>query len=310
MTDTVELDVSADHAGKTLSAIVRQALGGVPWSRARDLVRSGRVWIDGERCTDEARRMRAGERVQIAEGARRLSRGKLPPEAIVFVDRDVVVVRKPSGLLTVPYEESDRDTLVDQTLAALRPEQRASLGIVQRLDKGTTGLVVFARTLDAKRALQQQFRAHTIGRRYLAIVNGPARSTTHDTFLVQDRGDGLRGSWGRWRRASGPPPASARRSVTHVRVLERLREATLVECRLETGRQHQIRIHLSEAGTPLAGESVYIRDYEGPRIEATRPMLHAAHLAFDHPRTGERVVLDTPPPADFTALLERLRTRS
>ena len=303
----VDLEVDDTTEGATVAAVVRVALGEIPWSRAKDLCASGRVWIDEDRVRDPARRVRRGERVRVDPGARRLSRGTLVPEALAYVDRDVVVVRKPAGVLTVPYEKTDRDTLVDQTLAALRPAQRTSLGVVQRLDVTTSGLVVFARNLAAKRELQQQFRRHTIGRRYVAIVHGDARSATHETHLVQNRGDGLRGSWGTFRRAGAPPPASARRSITHVRVVERLAGATLVECRLETGRQHQIRIHLSEAGNPLAGERVYIRDYEGPRIEAPRPMLHAAYLAFDHPRTGERVELDEPPPEDFVELCARLR---
>ena len=305
----MQLVVDGASAGKTVAAFVREALGGVPWTRARDLVRTGRVWIDGSRCTDDARRLALGERVRIAPTSARLSKGTLPREAIVHVDRDVVVVRKPAGVLTVPYDAGDRDTLVDRTLAALRPRQRSSLGVVQRLDKDTTGLVVFARTLPAKRALQQQFRAHSIDRRYVAIVHGEGHEATHDTMLVQNRGDGLRGSWGVFRRAASTAPASARRAVTHVRVLERLRGATLVECRLETGRQHQIRIHLSEAGTPLVGEQVYIRDFGGPRIESPRPMLHATRLGFDHPRTGQHVTFDEPPPDDFQRVLESLRLR-
>jgi 23S rRNA pseudouridine1911/1915/1917 synthase len=178
---------------------------------------------------------------------------------------------------------------------------------VSRLDKDTTGLVVFARTLAAKRALARQLRAHTVTRRYLAIVHGEARDGRHETLLVPNRGDGLRGSWGRFRRARGDPPREARRAVTHVRVVERLRGATLVECRLETGRQHQIRIHLAEAGHPLVGERVYIRDYRGERIDAPRPMLHAETLGFTHPSTKERVELSRPPPPDFDAVLRRLR---
>ncbi len=308
MSPAADIAIDAAKAGQTVAAAVRAHLG-VSWGRARDLCASGRVWIDGARCTDAARRLREGERLRIDERAPRLRSGTLPREALVHVDPDVVVVRKPAGLLTVPFEPGDRDTLVDQTLAALRPRQKGSLGVVQRLDKDTTGLLVFARNLPAKRHLAQQLRRHTIDRRYLAIAHGEARDATHDTLLVQNRGDGLRGSWGVFLRPKGDAPRSARRALTHVRVLEHLRGATLVECRLETGRQHQIRIHLSEAGTPLVGERVYVRDYDGPRIEAPRPMLHATHLAFTHPRTGGRVAFDEPPPDDFREVLERLRSR-
>ena len=122
-----------------------------------------------------------------------------------------------------------------------------------------------------------------------------------------DRGDGLRGSFGHYRRARGQPPADAKRAVTHVTPIERLRGATLVECRLETGRQHQIRIHLAERGHPILGERVYIRDYEGTPIDSVRPMLHARLLGFTHPATGERVTFEREPPADFEDMRERLR---
>jgi 23S rRNA pseudouridine1911/1915/1917 synthase len=178
---------------------------------------------------------------------------------------------------------------------------------VHRLDKGTSGLLVFTRTVEAKKHLAQQFRVHSVDRRYLAIVHGHPRPGTHETHLVANRGDGIRGSYGVFRAPSGPPPKDARRAVTHVRVRERLSGAALVECRLETGRQHQIRIHLSEAGHMLAGENVYLRDHEGPRIAAPRPMLHAFRLGFVHPRTGTELRFDEPPPADFATLLAELR---
>lgn len=217
---------------------------------------------------------------------------------------------KPAGVPSVPYEEGERDTLVDRTRAALRRIDRRArdpwVSVVQRLDKDTTGVLVFARNPKAHRALQAQLRAHSVTRRYLAIVHGEAANARYETFIVQDRGDGLRGSWGLRRHHRGPPPRDAKRALTHVRVLRRLAGATLVECRLETGRQHQIRIHLSEAGHPLVGERVYVRELAGPRIDAPRPMLHAIELAFDHPRTGERVRFEKGPPEDFRAVLRAL----
>ena len=138
-------------------------------------------------------------------------------------------------------------------------------------------------------------------------MHGAAEPATYDTLLVSDRGDGLRGSWGVFRRTRDEAPTEARRAVTRVAVQERLRGATLVTCELETGRTHQIRIHLAESGHPLVGETVYIRDWRGPRIEAPRLMLHATVLGFVHPRTGKELRFEDPPPADFTAVLERLR---
>jgi 23S rRNA pseudouridine1911/1915/1917 synthase len=167
--------------------------------------------------------------------------------------------------------------------------------------------MVFALTLEAKRILADRFRAHDIERVYHAIAHGVVSAKRVETHLVTDRGDGIRGSYGHFRRPKGGIPPEARRSVTHVTPIAPLAGATLVECRLETGRQHQIRIHLSELGHPLAGERVYIRDYAGPKIEATRPMLHARVLGFVHPRTGQRMSLEREAPEDFRAMLESLR---
>jgi 23S rRNA pseudouridine1911/1915/1917 synthase len=179
--------------------------------------------------------------------------------------------------------------------------------VVHRLDRETSGLMVFTRSARAKRALAAQFRAHDVDRAYLAIAHGTVPPGKIETDLVLDRGDGLRGSHGHFRRASGPAPREARHAVTHVTPLEALRGATLVECRLETGRQHQIRIHLAELGHPLVGEPVYVRDYTAARIEAPRVMLHACVLGFIHPRSGARVSWRSDPPADFETVLASLR---
>ncbi|MBI2896855.1 MAG: RluA family pseudouridine synthase [Deltaproteobacteria bacterium] len=291
---------------------MRKALPGTPWTRARELCSSGRVLVDGEVELDSARRLHAGSTVEVEPRGPRRRAGTLPPDAIVHSDAEVVVVRKPAGCMTVPFEPGEKDTLVDLTRAALRRgggRYDPQLGVVQRLDKDTTGLLVFTRTLAAKRELDRQFRRHSVERRYLAIAHGEVREATMDTLLVRDRGDGLRGSWGVFRPARGRPPADARRAITHVSPIERLRGATLVSCRLETGRQHQIRIHLSESGHPLVGERVYVRAFEGPRIEAPRPMLHAEVLGFVHPRTGKAMRFQEPPPDDFREVLERLRRR-
>jgi 23S rRNA pseudouridine1911/1915/1917 synthase len=171
---------------------------------------------------------------------------------------------------------------------------------VHRLDKETSGLVVFTRTWLAKKSLASQFRHHTVHRRYLAIAHGSVPKKTITSNLVADRGDGLRGSSDRGREAL------ARIAVTHVEPLEALRGATLVACTLETGRTHQIRIHLAEMGHPLVGERVYVRDYGGPVIPAPRVMLHAAELGFVHPKTEAPVRWEEPPPEDFGAMLRQL----
>jgi 23S rRNA pseudouridine1911/1915/1917 synthase len=321
-TETREHTVAPEQAGLTLAALVRELALGTSWSRARELCRGGRVMVDGEAATDPARRLAAGERVELRLGGPAPRREPLPRQAIVHVDSDLVVVEKPAGLLTVPFARADRDTLLALTRVALRRREAArgdanpTLRAVQRLDKETSGLVVFARSVAAQRRLQEQFGSHAVERRYLAIAHGEVQAATHDTLLVPDRGDGLRGSWGVFRPARGAPPTpppSARRAVTHVAVVERLRGATLVSCALTTGRQHQIRIHLAEAGHPLVGETVYVRDDlrdgRGPFLPAPRPMLHAAVLGFAHPRSGRPLRFEAPPPADFAAVLARLRAR-
>jgi 23S rRNA pseudouridine1911/1915/1917 synthase len=251
--------------------------------------------------------------IAVDQRARKLRTGPLAESAIVFCDRDVVVVDKPSGLLSVADEPENRQTAVDCTRTLLRRMNKGgadtALGVVHRLDRDTSGLMVFARTAHAKRALAAQFREHAIDRVYHAIAHGVVAATRVETSLLPDRGDGMRGSHGHFRRAQGNTPMEAKRSVTHIRPLAALVGATLVECRLETGRQHQIRIHLSELGHPLVGERVYIRDHAGPKIEATRPMLHARTLGFVHPRTAERVLFDREPPDDFQATIASLRPR-
>jgi len=294
----------------TIAAVVRQQTG-VAWSRARRLCTEGRVTLNGQRCLDPASRVAPGTVVAVDQLAPKLRTGPLAESAIVFYDRDVVVVDKPAGILSIADEAGNKETIVDYTRTLLRRMDGdgvdAKLSVVHRLDKDTSGLIVFARTVHAKRALATQFREHTIDRVYHAIAHGAVAATRVETYLLLDRGDGLRGSYGFFRRQHGDAPIDAKRSITHIRPITGLVGATLVECRLETGRQHQIRIHLSELGHPLVGERVYIRDYVGLKIEAIRPMLHARTLGFAHPRTAERFSFQREPPDDFRATIESLR---
>jgi 23S rRNA pseudouridine1911/1915/1917 synthase len=152
--------------------------------------------------------------------------------------------------------------------------------------------------------LGQQFRRHIVGRRYLAIVRGRAKPGRIESELIRDRGDGRRGS--------SQVPGIGQHAVTHVRIVEVLGDHTLVECRLETGRTHQVRIHLGESGNPLCGERIYDRTLAGSRIIPDgsgfgRPALHAASLGFEHPVTGKHLSFQSPLPADMAALLKRLR---
>jgi len=293
----------------TVAAVVRGQTG-VAWSRARALCVEGRVTVDGQRCLDPALRIAPDAVVVVDERAPKLRTAPLSESAIVYFDGDVVVVDKPAGMLSVADEAGNKDTLADHTRTLLRRIGRrgidARLGVVHRLDKDTSGLMMFARTAEAKRALAAKFKAHDIERVYHAIAHGAVAATRVESDLILDRGDGIRGSYGLFRRAGGEPPRAAKHAVTQFKPIAALAGATLVECRLDTGRQHQIRIHLAELGHPLVGERVYIRDYAGRLLEAPRPMLHARSLGFVHPRTAVRIFLERAPPADFQAMLESL----
>jgi 23S rRNA pseudouridine1911/1915/1917 synthase len=299
--------IDEDDDGGTVAAAVRRRLGeGTPWSRARELCARGKVIVDGAAALDAAARVRRGQEIVIDEHK------KAPkPEAaanIVFEDAHVVIIDKPAGVSSVPYEKRELGTAMDSIRAAWRHAGRKAtqtpLHVVHRIDKETSGLLAFAKTKLAERELQALFRAHDVERTYVCVAHGRVRDRRIESFLVTDRGDGLRGSTRR--------PGQGKRAVTHVRVLEELPLATVCEVRLETGKTHQIRIHLAEDGHPLVGERVYVRDFGkrgGEPLPSSRLLLHAATLGFEHPVTHKRVQLSSPLPDDFTSELARLRRR-
>jgi 23S rRNA pseudouridine1911/1915/1917 synthase len=286
---------------KPLDRWLRELLPGKSWNEVRRLARTGKIFIDGAPFLDPTRLVAAGAEIELRQNAPRATRiPALPRSAILHLDPQVVVVEKPPGISTVPYDENEHGTL-DQLVMETISERgrRAPLGIVHRVDKETSGVVVFARTLAAKLALKNQFRFHSVGRRYVAIAHGAVSTATIKSRLVKDRGDGRRGSTDN--------DELGREAITHVKWLETLRGATLVECRLETGRTHQIRIHLAERGNPLVGERVYSKNYRGQLLPAPRLMLHARELSFEHPSTGERLEFSQAMPQDMQSVLAALR---
>ncbi|MDX1963607.1 MAG: RluA family pseudouridine synthase [Pirellulales bacterium] len=311
---------SLPQVGKTISAALRAWLPGRPWSEIRQLIRGRRVLISGNLCQDEARRLTERDVVKILERS-----APKPPDAgdlrLYYLDDHVCVVDKPARLTSNRHKEEELwsnkrkqrqptlEELLPQVIAKLDPKLQRHKGVpppvrpVHRLDRETTGLMVFARTASAESRLALQFREHTTQRRYVALVPGRVAAQTIVSHLVRDRGDGRRGST--------PNKAVGKRSVTHIRPLEELPGYTLIECRLETGRTHQIRIHLGELGHPLCGEKVYNIPLHGPpRTDssgARRVMLHARELGFVHPRTGEQLRFACDLPADFLELLQKLR---
>jgi 23S rRNA pseudouridine1911/1915/1917 synthase len=295
--------VPTELDGRPIDGAVKKLLV-VSWGDARQLLARGKVKLGDEVVTDGERRVRAGESLSIDPHARAAPRPETSlPVVIVHVDAHIVVVDKPAGISTVPFQAGERGTL-DQVVAARLRRASAlgpnpSLGVVQRLDKDTSGLIVFARSFAAKKILAHQLRQRTVLRRYLALAHGVVKQQTFRSYLVKDRGDGLRGSSRHGRQGQ--------LAITHVEPLEQLDRATLLACRLETGRTHQIRIHLAEAGHPLLGERVYIRRYTGEVLEAPRIMLHAAELGFAHPQHGRPMKFEALPPPDFQEVLSRLR---
>jgi 23S rRNA pseudouridine1911/1915/1917 synthase len=269
---------------------------------ARDAVRAGRIDRDGTPVDEPGQDV--APNVSLTWHPDRPARHRIRSRLVVLhEDDDVFIVDKPAGLLTVPTAERERDTLLARALDYLqhRYHRRPYAGVVHRLDKDTSGAVVFARNREALHALQTLFRAHDIEREYLAIVEGnPPPSGTLDADLVRDAGLGRRGVARRGE--------SGRRAVTRYQVVERLRAASLLSVQLETGRTHQIRIHFSAAGTPVLGDRVYRRAPDRPApIEAPRQMLHALRLGFAHPKTGETVRVEAAVPDDFAKALGQLR---
>jgi 23S rRNA pseudouridine1911/1915/1917 synthase len=231
---------------------------------------------------------------------------------VLYLDSDIVVANKPAGLTTMRHREEAAEfgrraqRFLPETLADILPGLCGRpVRAVHRLDRDTSGLVVFALTREAESVLGRQFREHSIERSYVAVTRGRARARRIESWLIRDRGDGRRGS--------SREPGAGKRAVTHVRVLERLGEYTLVECRLETGRTHQVRIHLGESDTPLCGEQIYDRPLHGKPVlpdhpQSPRLALHAGVLGLTHPRTGKRMVWKSRFPRDLANFVDLLRT--
>jgi 23S rRNA pseudouridine1911/1915/1917 synthase len=290
-------------AGVTVAAALRAQLPGKSWSDVRRLCERGKVTVAGTIELDPARRLAGGEAIELRATAP--TPGPPAPEGfqIVFEDGHLVIIEKPQGVSSVPYERKEAGTALDLIRDAWRRQKRDAtktpLYTVHRIDKDTSGLLCFAKTRLAERGMHTIFQRHLADREYLAVANGRVESGRIESQLVADRGDGLRGSTRR--REEG------QRAVTHVEAVERLPAATVCRVRLETGRTHQIRIHLAEQDHPLVGETVYVRDARGPLISAERLMLHAATLGFEHPVTKKALTFRAEPPNDYLQVMERLR---
>jgi 23S rRNA pseudouridine1911/1915/1917 synthase len=271
---------------------------------AQEAIRNGRVDLASDPCQEPGREVEPGAQVGFFPDrpkSRRV-RGRL---SVLYEDPHLLIVDKPAGLLTLPTSLRERDTLLARAnrYVAARCGGRPYLGIVHRLDQNTSGALALARSRAAQRALQALFKAHDVERQYLALVEGPVRRE-RDTIrldLVADRGD--------LRRGVATSGEQGRHAVTHYRVVERFGTmATLLACWLETGRTHQIRIHLAAVGHHVVGDPVYRRAARpAPALAFHRQALHAQTLGFRHPLTGETIHAEAPLPPDMAALLAALR---
>jgi len=272
-------EVAADEAGLRLDQVVPKHVAGLSRRKARAVIDLGGVFVDRARVKVAGRPVRTGQLIEVNVGGA-IERSEPPPAPeIVFIDDHVIVAEKPAGLVTAPTPESDRGDLLDQLV-----RRYGEVYLVHRLDLPTSGLLVFARTREANKQLGDAFARHDVDREYRAVAVGRVTPQTVDR------------------------PIQGKRAVTYIDVLEALVGATLVSVRIETGRTHQIRIHLAGLGTPVAGDHQH--GGEASRTftpRAPRLALHAAVLGFTHPATGERVRFERALPAELATWIARLR---
>ncbi|MFK7769614.1 MAG: RluA family pseudouridine synthase [Mariniblastus sp.] len=310
-------------------AALREHLPDRPsWSAIKKILRARRIAIGGVLCVDEGRQLAKGEVITVFDHP-------LPPPPtdkdvnIRYVDADLVVVEKPSGMVTLrrnsdlswsqarknlqPTLDECVPRLIGKHAAGKRNSTRNLRKIprllpVHRIDRDTSGLLAFARNEESQTKIIQQFAQHDAVRRYFALIPGTIKDQTVTSQFVRDRGDGLRGS----KTDSTPETITSERAVTHFRTLRRIGAYSELECKLETGRTNQIRIHLAELGHPICGDIKYRGPFEKPPIadksKIRRLALHAADLRFEHPTSAKLMEFQTNWPSDIQRYLQRLES--
>ncbi len=302
---TRELTAATEHAGVRLDAFL-SADGALTRSQAARLIAEGRVRVNGKPAAKSAR-LSGGETVTV--DVPQLRETALPPQDIpldvVYEDDDVIVVNKPTGLVVHPAPGHPDGTLVNallhhcgDSLSGIGGKKRP--GIVHRIDRDTSGLIIAAKNDAAHLALSAQLKDHSLSRTYECLVTGNMKqdSGTVDAPIGRSSAD---------RKKMAVVP-TGRRAVTHWEVVARYPGVTHLRCRLETGRTHQIRVHMAYIGHPILGDTVYGAKKPVPGL--TGQCLHATGLRFIHPRTGEPVELHCPLPPEFTAMLQKLQNKS
>lgn len=312
MASQVELEVAEEQAGERLDRYLTAALPGQSRSRVQRLIETGQVSVAGRQARANLP-VKAGDRVsvQILEPAPAVALPEAIPLVVLHEDSDLIVVDKPPGMVVHPAAGHASGTLVNallhqvEDLSGVGGELRP--GIVHRLDKGTSGVMVVAKHDSAHEALSQQFRDREVEKEYIALVWGVVQAGRRiDLPIGRDPKD---------RQKMSSRARRAREAVTRITRAYQLRGVTLCQVAIATGRTHQIRVHLSAIGHPIVGDATYggvHRRVAGdlrPLLRLTRPFLHAHRLAFVHPGDGRRLVFESALPEDLQAVLDALRTR-
>jgi 23S rRNA pseudouridine1911/1915/1917 synthase len=308
----IEIALDSSHAGWRLDRALAAAVPALSRERLKVLTKAGRLTRDGKAVRDPATKVKGDERFTLAVPDPEPAHNEPQeiPLPIIFEDEHLLVVDKPAGLVVHPAAGNRDGTLVNALLhhcggslsgigGVARP------GIVHRIDKDTSGLLVIAKHDKAHEGLAKQFAAHSIDRRYLAIVTGVPRQANGTVDAPLARSPQNR------KKIAIVSAGKGKRAVTHWKRLEILSDAALVECRLETGRTHQVRVHMASIGHPLVGDPVYGRGKSGHRkllnqLDFRRQALHAAHLGFIHPVTKGRLSFDSALPSDMQELFTAL----
>lgn len=301
----IRLVVTSDQAGRRLDAVLAEAGGIESRAEAQRLIEAGAVTVGGER-RPKRYLVGRGNVIEAWLGPPPPVPGDLRPEdlgvPVVYSDQHLIVVDKPPGMVTHPSRGHSEGTIVHGLIGGgiAGGDDPDRPGIVHRLDRDTSGLLLVARTERAHRRLSRMMRDREVERRYLALVHGPfPPALTVDRPIGRDP---------RRRTRQAVVPVGGREAVTHFRRLEEIGSLALIEARLETGRTHQVRVHLEAAGHPVFGDPVYGRGRPAHGLE--RQFLHAHRLAFAHPETGEDLVFESALPPDLEAALAGARARA
>lgn len=310
--EPIEATVPEHLAGKRFDQALAEMFPEFSRSRLTEWIKSGDALLNGELSKPKIA-VNGGETVTLA-AKQQIETDAVAediPLTVVYADADVLVVDKPAGLVVHPGAGNPRGTLVNALLhydASLANLPRA--GIVHRLDKDTSGLMVVARSLRAHASLIEQLSSRAVHRQYVAVVQGPmVAGNTVDAPIDRHPRDRIR--------MAVVKEGGGREAITHYRVREKFRAHTLVECRLETGRTHQIRVHMAYVKHPLIGDPLYGGSFKLPKAATEelvaalrgfrRQALHAEKLSFVHPVSGETLSFESPLPADMVALIDTLR---